>query len=368
MILNMAGAMWTIIIKATFLATELVCLIKLLWHVCVRLFRLAVFPWFGLFEFFFCFCFNMGQKMVIWGVGALLVPIRLLTAPQREKSLQTQLCHLHSQLEEVVREGKEMEKMMKTEAKERKKIEILLIEAEEEKLGAIEKVQQLQTTVQDLEIQNLNLKEEIETIFLKPEENGVEKDGVKHVNSKSCEYKHRVWDYDFERQGKSQSDYPMNKLGNYHNSEENDLHKNCLFACRAKSSSHFPMPPITQMKAVARDDEMLYKWKDIAVVQSAFSACLSLIVNMIAWKAQDPCLPLVTALFIVVGMSLNSVLKFFSRTGNRLGSDALALLSFNWFILGTLASPTLPYIVQILTPPASKFGYLLASWLGLNLS
>lgn len=360
--------MRTIINKATFLATQLLCLIKLLWHVCVKLFCLVVFPWVGLFDFVFVFCLSMGQRMIIWGVGALLVPLQLFTTPQREKTLQTQLCQLRSQLEEVVREEKEMDRMMKTEAKERKKMEILLIEAEEEKNRAIKKVQQLQTTVQDLEIENLNLKEEMESILLKSEANEVDKEGVRHVNSKSSELKDRAWDHDFERRGKSQSDYPMDKLADYHNSEENDLHKNCQFECRKKSSSHFPLPPITQMKSVARDDEMLYKWKGIALVQSAFSACLSLLVGMIAWKAKDPCMPLVIALFIVVGMSLNSVVKFFSRTENRLGSDALALLSFNWFILGTIAYPTLPNIVQIVTPLASKLGYLLASWLGLTLS
>lgn len=360
--------MWTIIIKAAFLATELLCLIKLLWHVCVRLFRLVVFPWFGLFEFLFSFCFSMGQRMIIWGVGALLVPLQLLTAPQREKSLQTQLRQLRSQLEELVREEKKMDRMIETEAKERKKIEILLIKAKEEKNRELKKVQQLQSTVQDLEIENLILKEEMETILMKSEANRVDKEGVKHVSSKSSERKDREWDHDFERRGKAQSDNPMDKLGNYHNSEENDLQKTLLFEFRAKSSSHFPLSPITQVKSVARDDEMLYRWKGIALVQSAFSACLSLLVGMIAWKAKDPCMPLVIALFIVVGMSLNSVVKFFSRIENRMGSDALALLSFNWFILGTLASPTLPNIVRIVTPPASKLVYVLASWLGLTLS
>lgn len=297
-----------------------------------------------------------------------MVPLRLLTVPQREKSLQTQLQQLRSQLDELVREEKEMDRMIEAEAKERKKIEILLIEAKEEKNRELKKVQQLQLTVQDLEIENLILKEEMETILMKSEANGVDKDGVKHVNSKSSELKDTEWDHDFERRGKAQSDNPMEKLGNYHNSEENDLQKTRLFEIRAKSSSHFPSPPITQVKSVARDDEMLYRWKGIAMVQSAFSACLSILVGMIAWKAQDPCMPLVIASFIVVGMSLNTVVKFFSRIENRLGSDALALLSFNWFILGTLASPTLPNIAQILTPPASKLVYVIASWLGLTSS
>ena len=51
--------------------------------------------------------------------------------------------------------------------------------------------------------------------------------------------------------------------------------------------------------------------RGIAVKQSLFSAVLSLVVGMIVWQAEDPCMPLIVALFSVVGMSLKSVVQFF---------------------------------------------------------
>lgn len=52
---------------------------------------------------------------------------------------------------------------------------------------------------------------------------------------------------------------------------------------------------------------------DIDYLYNASSTRLSLLVGMIAWNARDPCIPLVIALFIMMGMSSNSVVKFFSR-------------------------------------------------------
>ncbi|CAL9195187.1 unnamed protein product [Musa hybrid cultivar] len=59
-------------------------------------------------------------------------------------------------------------------------------------------------------------------------------------------------------------------------------------------------------------------------------------------------------LFSVAGISLGSVLEFFSTMRNRPASDAVALLSINWFILGTLSSRTLPVIAHMLAPSAIR--------------
>ncbi|URE18980.1 2OG-Fe(II) oxygenase superfamily [Musa troglodytarum] len=73
--------------------------------------------------------------------------------------------------------------------------------------------------------------------------------------------------------------------------------------------------------------------------------------GMIIWEAEDPCVPLVAALFTVVGISLGSVLEFFSAIRNRPASDAVALLSINWFILvvGSVATPNSqhPTVVRV---------------------
>lgn len=90
--------------------------------------------------------------------------------------------------------------------------------------------------------------------------------------------------------------------------------------------------------------------RQVALSQSLFSAFLSLLVGMIIWQAKDPCMPLVLALFTVVGLSLHSVVQFFSTIKNRPAADAVALLSVNWFILGTLSYPTLPKVAHMLFP------------------
>lgn len=111
-------------------------------------------------------------------------------------------------------------------------------------------------------------------------------------------------------------------------------------------------------------NEVLVQQREIAILQSLFSAVLSLIVGMIIWEAEDPCMPLVVALFTVVGMSLKSVIQFFSTINNKPVSNAVALLSFNCFILGTLTYPILPRIAHMSTPMALSFLEQSANWLG----
>lgn len=89
---------------------------------------------------------------------------------------------------------------------------------------------------------------------------------------------------------------------------------------------------------------LMHHIKEVAVSQSLFSAMLSVLIGMVVWSDQEPCMPLVMALFMVVGMSLKSVVQFFSTVKNKPASDAVALLSLNWFILGTLTYPTLPRV------------------------
>lgn len=94
--------------------------------------------------------------------------------------------------------------------------------------------------------------------------------------------------------------------------------------------------------------------REFAISQSVFSSMLSLLVGMVIWEAQEPCMPLVTALFMVVGMSLKSVVQFFSTIKNKPASDAVALLSLNWFILGALTYPTLPKFAHLSAPLLTK--------------
>lgn len=117
-----------------------------------------------------------------------------------------------------------------------------------------------------------------------------------------------------------------------------------------------PFPPrIISSNLVV--SEVLDQRRDVALSQSLFSTILSLVVGMIIWEAEDPCMPLVIALFTVVGISLKSVVQFFSTIRNKPASEAVALLSFNCFILGTLTSPSFPTVAHMLSPPALRLAY-----------
>ncbi|XP_057479506.1 uncharacterized protein LOC130766823 isoform X2 [Actinidia eriantha] len=111
-------------------------------------------------------------------------------------------------------------------------------------------------------------------------------------------------------------------------------------------------------------DEVLKLQREVAVLQSLFSAVLSFVVGMVIWEAEDPCTPLVVALFIVVAVSLKSVVQFFSTIKNKPASNAVALLSFNCCIRGAVSYPTLPRIAHMLTPMALSFSKWTVSWIG----
>lgn len=132
---------------------------------------------------------------------------------------------------------------------------------------------------------------------------------------------------------------------------------------RSKSSGSIQpiMPEIITRNSDA--NEVVDQRREVALSQSLFSAVLSLLVGMIVWEAEDPCMPLVVALFMVVGMSLKSVVQFFSTIKNKPPSDAVALLSFNCFILGMLTYPALPRVTTCLAPLALRFVDQTLTWL-----
>lgn len=149
--------------------------------------------------------------------------------------------------------------------------------------------------------------------------------------------------------------------------EESTTKAELLKFLKSGSKSGRPIHPVPA-EIISRNSDMskVDQRRGIAIKQSLFSAVLSLLVGMIIWEAEDPCMPLVVALFTVVGMSLKSVVQFFSTIKNKPASDAVALLSFNWFILGTLTYPTLPRVARMLTPLAISFLDRAVSCLGLS--
>lgn len=110
--------------------------------------------------------------------------------------------------------------------------------------------------------------------------------------------------------------------------------------------------------------EILDEQREVAISRSLFSTLLSLLVGVIIWEAEKPHMCLVVALLFVVSISLKSVVEFFTTIRNKPALDAVALLSFNWFVLGILAYPTLPNIACLLAPLASRFIGQMVEWFG----
>lgn len=134
--------------------------------------------------------------------------------------------------------------------------------------------------------------------------------------------------------------------------------KNIPYGLKGKAeftSVKSPLYPFAK-STIPKDEELtprvLGLERSIAVSRSVFSAMLALVVGVVMYgaKEKEMCTPLIGALFTVVGISLRSVVQFFSTVKNKPALDAVALMSLNWFIVGTLTYPTLPRVARIVVP------------------
>lgn len=269
-----------------------------------------------------------------------------------------QLHELQTRWENVIWENKELEQRFQRAIKERKVIETLFEEIEEEHEKALSRIDQLEDELKDLEEESLRLTEirgkapwdykaRDEKIGSVPEGTPL---GHDHVVPS--------WRTGYKSGGTILKEILMQgeTLGD---AEKNKLHEESPIT----SYSY----PSQKMSRDSSADKTFEQRRTVALSHSLFSSILSLVVGMIIWKAEDPCMPLVAALFTVVGMSLYSVVQFFSTIRNKPASDAVALLSINWFILGTLTSPALPGVARVLAPRMSRLAERLLIWLGFSL-
>ena len=220
--------------------------------------------------------------------------------------------------------------------------------------------------MQDLKDENLQLKEiqgKAAWSFKGHDESNKSK-GINTADNHVIPYSIASWISSYKGSGISFQDVMMNKEVWEGKSKSNAALLDFLKAGPAPSGS---VQPFTRSVIPNLDvNTVLEQRRDIALSQALFSAILSVLVGMIVWEAEDPCMPLVVALFTVVGMSLKSVIQFFFTIKNKPASDAVALLSFNWFILGTLSYPTLPRVTRMLAPLALSLVDRIASWLGIS--
>ncbi|KAL0312322.1 UNVERIFIED_CONTAM: hypothetical protein Sradi_5631500 [Sesamum radiatum] len=248
-------------------------------------------------------------RLTILGMAVLSLPVRAFAALYRERMLEMQVHRMKTELENTFWDRKELKERLQIAIRERKMMEVMLKELEGEHDEAIVKIELLLEEVQDL-------KDEIRRL--------------KEVEGKA------FWD------NRGQAD-----TGNGSSIRNSDHSGTWL--CR---SGHHDKGTEDATHDLLNQDPNLITLLDLTLI--LFSAVLSLIVGIIVWEAEDPCIPLVVALFTVVSMSLMSVVRFFSTIKHKPASDAVALLSFNWFILGTLAYPTLPRVARLLAPFVSS--------------
>ncbi|XWS49421.1 hypothetical protein CRYUN_Cryun12cG0002200 [Craigia yunnanensis] len=350
----------TIVVTMPFSLCKLGC------TVCMKTILIVIQTWMELAKAAVSFHVNMFWKAVIWTVALISLPIRVLTALQRERLLEQHLHEMQFELETLVWDRKELDDHLQAAVRERRIMESMLIELEEEQDMAVARIELLEGELQDLKDQNLRLKEiqgKAAWSFKGHDESNKSK-GINTVDNHVIPYTIASWISSYKGSDISFQDLMMNKEIWKGKSKSNAALLDFLKAGPAPNGSVQPFTPSVFPNLDVNN--VIEQRREIALSQTLFSAILSLSVGMIVWEAEDPCMPLVVALFTVVGMSFKSVIQFFFTIKNKHASDAVALLSFNWFILGTLSYPTLPRVTRMLAPLTLSLVDRIASWLGIS--
>lgn len=290
-------------------------------------------------------------KFLLWSTALVALPIRVLTALHRERYLEAQLHELQIELEKLVWDNKELEGRLHRVIKDRKVIETLFEEIEEEHEKALSRIDILENEVQDLKEGSLRLNEvqgKGSWDYKVHDKGGRIDEGIPIYSG-----------YGFKGTAMILENIPMHG-DPWGDGDKGKVQEQSLLEPQPIS---YP-PPLEMVPRNPTIEGALERRRVVALYRSLFSSILSLLVGMIIWEADDPCMPLVAALFIVVGMSLGSVVQFFSTIKNKPASDAVALLSINWFILGTLSSPSLPRVARALAPQVVRLAHPLIIWLG----
>ncbi|KAK7307392.1 hypothetical protein VNO77_40412 [Canavalia gladiata] len=329
------------------LVTRPFSLLKLACLFGIRTALIVIFTWVELIKAAISFHVNIIMRIITWTFGLIFLPSRLLNAFQREKQLEQKLQQMQNELENLVWHQKEVQEHFQMVVKERKMMELLMAELEEEHDMAIAKIEKLEGKLHDQINENRRLKE-IQGKGYWSSKDPNKRESGQNIDDSNYNIPPPILSLksNYNECGIALQDLLMRKdIWEEESKSRTELLK--LLKTWPKSG---PVKPETISKDVINVSEVLDHRRDVALSQSLFSAIMSLVVGVTVWEAEDPCMPLVLALFTVVGMSLKSVVQFFSTIKNKPASHAVALLSLNWFILGTLTYPTLPKAAGMLAP------------------
>lgn len=257
--------------------------------------------------------------------------------------LETQLHRLRNEMDDVLLDTKELEEQLHEAVKERATMEMLLLELEKELDEAILKIKLLEG-----EVNNQSILDYVrDNCFSHSKVFHLHCNQVRDLKDEAQRWKEvkakALWSY-LDQDGRH--------LTGADNTDKSPYRLDCEKKQVIEDLCKDEMMTFARM--ISKEGVIAHQ-REVALSRSLFSVLLSLVVGVISWEAKDPCMPLVIALFVVVTMSLLSVLQLFARIEHKPVSESLALLSINWFILGTLAYPVFPKIARFLAPSALSF-------------
>lgn len=324
----------------------------------LKTFVVVVQTWLELLKTSVSLHLNIFWTTLMWIIAIVSLPGRILAALQRERQLRQNLQFLEIEFDNVLWERRELQKQFQAALKEHKMMELMLDELEMIHEKATNKIALLESEMQKLRNENLRLQEikgkaywSLKGLDVKSEAQKtgrVDSNITYGISSSSSSYSGSSVIQDL-----CQSDAL----------EDGSISKEKLIKILESGlKSGVPIHSHTEILSKVEDvTEILDEQREVAVSRSLFSTLLSLLVGVIIWEAEEPHLCLVVALMFVVSISLKSVVEFFTTIKNKPALDAVALLSFNWFVLGILAYPTLPNIARLLAPSAlrvmERFGF-----------
>ncbi|KFK31575.1 hypothetical protein AALP_AA6G130000 [Arabis alpina] len=235
--------------------------------------------------------------------------------------LEQSIYELRYELESLEWNRKQIEDNLRKAVKEYQVMEHELDELEDESDEAISRIEKLEAELQVIKEENIRLKE---------------------VQGKG------LW----SKKGKVKTEEAPSEIGSIPKPKNIPYGSNGKSEFTSVKSPLYPFAKSTIPKEEELTPRVLGLERDIAVSRSVFSAMLALIIGIVLYGAKEKelCTPLIGALFTVVGISLRSVVQFFSTVKNKPALDAVALMSLNWFIVGTLTYPTLPRIARMVVP------------------
>ncbi|KAG6397214.1 hypothetical protein SASPL_143380 [Salvia splendens] len=306
----------------------------------------VVLTWLEVLRYALCLHFVILWRLAIWGMAVLSLPVRAFSALYRERMLEMQLHRLRNEMEDVLFDAKELEEKLHEAIEERSTIEMLVIELEKEHDEAILKIKLLEGEVTKESILDSLMSRHVLFIYVTSRA-FIPRPNLQVQNLKDEAQRLK------EIQGKILSSY-MGQDGRHltitHNIGKSPYRLDYDREEVTEDVSKDEMRMFAQI--ISKEYSVLARERKVALSRSLFSMLLSLVVGLIVWKAKAPCTPLVMALFVVVTLSLRSVLQLCARVEHKPASESLALLSINWFILGTLAYPMFPVVARFLAPVA----------------